>query len=558
MDSIQRNWKKLIVILITFSVFILLNEMIFYFLAPEVEGIAMGESIAIVTSSQASHLRKNANNELWTELKVGDSLYLGDSIRTSVEGSLKITFLAKNQIVEIEPDSLLVLQESAGKLTLDVLEGKLLVQNAEQKSSFDFIIKQDDGFLTEEKNDSTKKITLSLPQEDQELFYTPQQKELVEFKWSEVPGSKYEFWLGPSRKAIQKIKTISANQLSLPLIPGNYFWKVNPITMGKNKIESEVSKFKITQRNPPMPMAPNAGAYIKTKNLSEKVQFTWRVSFPYEKVEIEIFDDISKHKIVQKESLKNTNQFLSDNLFPGTYYWQLKGFPDEQSEPVTSALLTFTIEQRQKLNLPLAWSDQTETNQFFIGDSPVINLNWSSIQHPAFKAFKIKLTKLGDLASSSTIEIAKDNKFYKRLNESGRYIASIEALDDEGEKIATLPARSFEIRPMPLLNAIQFLNVKETSLKSDNFGNIKIEWQIIDQALAYRFTLHKANGDTIQQENVKENSIEFKDLLPGFYKFVVQGIDQFGRPGDKSKTLTLFVPNENILNAPKIKKMEVD
>lgn len=561
MDSLRRNWKKFLFILGLLVVFTLINEVTYYLTKPEISGADLGEAIAIVVQTQIGNVRKNANSELWTELYVGDQLYFGDSIRTTTEGNSVITFLKKNQNVEIEPDSHLVLQENEGKIALDVLEGKLLVKKDSESNgaSTDFVINQKTDDVTDaEKKNSSKALKPLVPAPETDVFWNPEDRQGIMVSWDDAGFSYYEIWLGPSRKTMTKQVSSSDTLTRVNVQPGQYFWQIIGIDKNNRKTVSEVFKFKVIQRNAPQPVYPSQAAYIKTKNTSEEIIFNWRQNYAYEKVVIEISQTPDMSRILQSEPIPKGTEFKSEALFPGQYFWRLKGFPKNEDSPVTSAIFNFTLAEKVKVNISLNWDEKTESTQYFLGEQPLLNALWTEIRHPAFKTFRIRIGKSESELKNAPFEISKENKIFRKMKVAGRYMASIEALDDEGERIAYLPPRSFDLKPLPVLGPVRYIDLSDNVLTSDDSGNAQIKWEPHEKAFSYKLTVLNSRGDLYRQESLKDSAMDFTDLFPGTYKITVSAIDQFGREGEKSKTITLVVPDENKMVAPKIKKMEVD
>lgn len=521
--------------------------------APENQIVNSSEIIAVVSKGRNGHFRKNKNSELWTELSVGDSLYFHDTIRTSSNESLFISFLGKNQNVEIEPDSLLVLQENEGKISLDVLEGHLLVQKNQSQNTLteDSLSVNLNGYNSDV---AKNKIMLTSPIPEQELFTSNSNKKHIHFQWSQSSNVKSELWLGSSRKTLRKVTEGAETDFTLELPTGLYFWFVKSPTI---KQQSEVQKFKITEKVLPLPIYPAHQAFIKSKNNLEKIQFTWQNLGAFSKTVLEVFQDIDLNQKIIEESFITESSFTASELPEGTYYWRLKVFNDLSNETYTTRLNQFTIAEKIKINVPMSWTTGTETYQHFLGDQPIINISWTEVKHPAFKTYKIKIASNENEINQSSFEIAKENRFFKKLKTPGRYIASIEALDDEGERVAYLPPRSFDVQPLPLIPAIK-VKSKEKFLQSDDYGNLQVEWDACDKAYSYKYSLQNLKGITIKEDLIKENFLALNDLLPGSYKLNIVGIDKYNREGEKSKSVTIYVPEVTSMGVPKILKKEVD
>lgn len=131
----RKRLGRLLIITILSMIGLLFNQWYFISTNPEEELNISLSKIAIVIVSDDESERKHGNSDIWHPLKTGDSLYINDTLRTAAKSALQFQFTGTDKIINVEPESLLVLQQTAGKINLDLLDGKLLVKKSDKADS---------------------------------------------------------------------------------------------------------------------------------------------------------------------------------------------------------------------------------------------------------------------------------------------------------------------------------------------------------------------------------------------------------------------------------------
>ncbi|HEY8272224.1 MAG TPA: FecR domain-containing protein, partial [Pseudobdellovibrionaceae bacterium] len=78
--------------------------------------------------------RRPATRLLWQEVGTGDPLFNGEAIRTSEKGEVRIQFADSSRYLDLEPESLIVIQQNKGEIALDLMEGSLFVAAAKDEA----------------------------------------------------------------------------------------------------------------------------------------------------------------------------------------------------------------------------------------------------------------------------------------------------------------------------------------------------------------------------------------------------------------------------------------
>src|SRR5690606_701016 len=73
--------------------------------------------------------RKPVKRVIWESISRNEDLFPGEAIRTAPNAEAKILFVKTGVTIQLDPDSLVVLEENDKGLSLDFLQGNLFVQS---------------------------------------------------------------------------------------------------------------------------------------------------------------------------------------------------------------------------------------------------------------------------------------------------------------------------------------------------------------------------------------------------------------------------------------------
>jgi hypothetical protein len=171
--------------------------------------------------------------------------------------------------------------------------------------------------------------------------------------------------------------------------------------------------------------------------------------------------------------------------------------------------------------------------------------------------FRIRLSDEESGADQALSFQSKEPQFKASIPKAGRYIASVEAYDKEGNTIGRSDPKTLMASAMPLLSAPQIIPV-DGVLKSQNDGRSEIKWQALDGAKEYEMVVTSKDGKELAKKRYQGTGTSLKNLLPGEYVIKLMAVDQFGRIGQEGTPRTLVVPNQSDIHAPKMKKIKVN
>jgi hypothetical protein len=554
-------------------------------------------------------MKKPATRLLWQVVNTGDYLYNNESIRTSNRGEIRIQF-EDGRYIDLEPDSLVVLQKSKGEIALDLMEGSVFVNAKNGTGEGDSpglvlnsngnkvdlsgasaslskgkgtgvdmqvlegkaTIKDKDGKSKEVTTGTTRmgssdslKIEVLSPVPQKPYYIDADATQPVAFKWKGFPAQyKVTLMAGPSRKELKEwavTESAGLSELQAKFAMGKYFWKLvghDPVT-NEVKGESPVYKTEFMVRYAPTSIFPVIDAELPSDKFPSSVTFKWQKGDEAEKVTLEVASDkLLKTKLANK-TFTTDESFKLDNLKEGDYFWRLSAYYPDSDKPITGKIQKFSLVKLQhKDPVRIAWTLSDENlKQYFI-EKPLLHLTWKPENRlEEIAGFRIRLSDEESGADQALSFQSKEPQFKASIPKAGRYIASVEAYDKEGNTIGRSDPKTLMASAMPLLSAPQIIPV-DGVLKSQNDGRSEIKWQALDGAKEYEMVVTSKDGKELAKKRYQGTGTSLKNLLPGEYVIKLMAVDQFGRIGQEGTPRTLVVPNQSDIHAPKMKKIKVN
>lgn len=318
------------------------------------------QALAKIIFSSNSVKRQTEGRIIWETLKNGDVLYKGDRIKTSSESIAKIEFLETKAIVNMEPNSVVVISPINNKLSLRLLEGNLFVsnknrdqgqelaifsgengvdkinvQNAEAtvsvgdkgKASVSVISGQIDG------QDGIQLFQELRPYYGEETYVDSGKNIFPTFKWNPIDNEKYSIKLeaGEDRNHLNVLESELVNSIKgesvVSNLVGTIYWRLIATDKKANKVfHSAVLKANFKKAYPPLPVYPVKNELVQISLDQKNVDFKWNLPHPLEAIEFVLSkNNLFKESILSEAVTHQT--YYSTNLIkePGHYFWQVKG-----------------------------------------------------------------------------------------------------------------------------------------------------------------------------------------------------------------------------------------
>lgn len=548
--------------------------------------------------------RRPASRLLWQLVNTGEPLYNGEAIRTSERGEVRIQFVDSDRYLDLEPESLIVIKKSEGEIALDLMEGSLFVnakagggeanapglvlnsangkvdlsqasaslskgrgnsvdvQVLEGKAS----IKGSDGQSKDLTSGSEIRIITPIPAKP--IAMDAESLQPIPFQWQGFPANtQVSLWVGASRKQLKEFVKVPLNQsqtmASLPF--GRHYWKlVATSTEGKVVTESPIYKTEVLARYAPTVVFPTADAEIPATTTPFDMTFKWQKGDDTRQTTLEVWSDANLKQKVTSKSFSNEESFVVPALKPGTYYWRMASYYLDSDKPVLGKVQKFAVKPADEVKLeppPLVpvqvnfTIPETQFTQYYV-ETPRVGLSWKVDKAEQVSTWRVKLLEENaDPASAASLEV-KDTKLTTPVTKPGRYIASIEALNKDGQVLGTTTSQTLTVAPLPLLQAPLFVPAEGT-LQAAMDGRTQLEWIKVEGAKEYWLTIRR-DGKQLKRTKYTANSTALKNLLPGEYEVEISATDNYGRASEQGPVRKLLVPDKSNVKAPTLKKIKVN
>jgi hypothetical protein len=548
-------------------------------------------------------IKRPATRLLWQTVNTGDYLYNGEMIRTSSRSEIRIQF-DDGRYIDLEPDSTVVLQKSQGEIALDLMDGSVFVNAKNEgaggpglvlnsangkvdlsgasaslskgKGGVDLqvlegsaTIKDKDGKTKEVSAGATLGSNLNIevisPTVQKPFYIDPDAENPVPFKWKGAPSQyKIAIMAGLSRKELREwavTDKAGVAELFTKFPIGKYYWKLearDPAT-GKAVGETSIYRTEFVARYAPTVVFPTANAEIPAEKLPASVQFKWQKGEEATKVVLEVGTEKNlKNKLAYK-SFETEETFTLENVKEGEYYWRMSAFYPGSDKPTMGQVQTFRIlKLAKKEPIRIGWTiPENKLTQFFYNE-PSLELTWKPENRAEeIASFRLQLVEEKGSPEDALKFQSKDLQYKAAVPRAGRYIASVEAYDKEGNMLGRSDTRTVAAVAYPLLPPPKILP-EEGILQSQNDGRSEIKWEALDGAKEYLLVIANKDGKELAKRNYQGTTTNLKNLLPGEYKIKLIAVDQQGRQGQEGPTRTLVVPDKSNIKAPKLKKIKVN
>lgn len=597
----KKQWKRLLTALTISSSVFAVTWYWYEHSGVEHQSDANEKPLAYVGKVVDDIQRRPSSRLLWQIVNTGEPLYNGEAIRTSERGEVRIQFAGSDRYLDLEPESLIVIKQSDGEIALDLMEGSLFVnsktdnekstgpglvlnsakgkvdlsrasaslsvdkgkgvevQILEGKAS----IKGQDGKTVDLNSKSEVTILSPLPQKP--VAMNAELPEPVLFKWQGFPKeAQVSLWVGSNRKNMVEVKKaqLTEAQVLTELPFGKHYWKLIALSKtGEVVAESTVYKTDIIPLYAPTVTFPIVDAEIATSTIPHDLTFKWEKGDDTRQMTLEIWRDPELTQKVLAKSFTKEDTFTVPGLNAGTYFWRLSSYFTNSDKPIIGKVQKFTIQQTK---LSLAQHSPVEVkfnmgeadlNQYYI-EKPQVDLSWTAQNSERVASWRVKLHEEQDDPAKAKIFQVKDTKIAQAVTRPGRYIASIEAIDSEGNILGKGTSNAVTVAPLPLLKAPEIISADPT-IQATMDGRLQLEWNKIVGAKEYLLTIRKG-GKEVKKTKYANNSTSLKNLLPGEYEVHVSAVDEHGRPGEKGEFKKILVPDKSNVKAPTLKKIKVN
>jgi len=594
------------------------GTLLWYFHSEDESTSAKTPQVAQAAKVSDEVLRRSPNRLLWENVNTGDDLFDGETIRTSERGEVRIRF-SDGRFIQLEPESLVVLQRAERAISLDLLEGSLFVNAKEtgESSSESLVVKSADKSLdlsgatvslSRGANDrldvevhegkarikdaaggegrevqSGQRSSLGAankaPAISVEILSPPLQAPVflhsskgnkVQFQWKGYdPAWKVEVLAGPSRK---KMKVVAENDTAHPhaataALPfGKHSWSLSARRRDTGQVVQQSPVFRLDLRgHPPAALlAPEPDSVVQIEKSPAGVEFKWQRPPGVARLELIVATDPELATPVFAKQLGEDDQLVSPELAEGFYFARLAAYYPEYPEPELGSAVKFTVRTKAVMAKPparIAWTVPEDKRAQIFGLSPQLELSWKpESRSEEIVNYRLRLRPAEDREGreEKALELKlKQPAATTKLERGGRYLASVEAIDQYEHVIGQSEVLELAANEAPLLPAPVILPA-EGVLRSGLDGRAELQWQPLPGAKEYELTISNKAGRELLKAKLTKTSAPLKNLMPGEYAVKLEAFDQWGRRNAPGVPRKLLVPDKSGLKAPQLKRIKVD
>ena len=536
---------------------------------------AKGERIAEISSMESSVKRKSSEGLSWDDANASEVLYGGDQIFTDKASNATVRFKDGSEIAVAE-NSLIKIEQKNGKTTIDMSKGFVSGKFAEETSNFAIkmggtnvklekgaeiqvkidpnnksatkialisgnanidsgsgamSLKKDQLLSVDAKTGATKieEIDLKLQEPTPGAKIDDTSASNITFKWqSALKEAVFELVIArdPLFKSNYLTKQTKGKALSIPLPEGgNYYWRVDSVSIAGKKDQSVELQFTINKLATPELITPIGGKKFQYEADLGKplMSFIWKGVSGAGGYEIEVAKTKSfTDKILIKEA--SLTNYDTKELDAGTYFWRVRaksantGKFGSFSTAAEFVLTKLSVPEPPVLTAPAANSK--------IKPDQALAMSWQDSE--SANGYQIQISRSKTFDSTAESSAVSTTSFSWNPESSGVFYWRVKAID-KFERETKYSA----YRQMTIDAAVPQLIAPETNAEiilSTKDMKINFQWLETPSAEAYRFEIASDAGFTKikSKKKIVNNETKVENLTAGIYFWRVRAV----LPGD--------------------------
>jgi hypothetical protein len=536
---------------------------------------------------------------IWNEVDKGSVLYTGDIIRTSdvANGTLKL--IESGVKIRLEPESVVVLTQSKGSSTIDLMSGSLFVdakgaktgKNSPKIKSGKTEIKIDkndtqlnlsknkddslnmtvtkgtvevavagkvksveegnSGTLDDKKGFSESGIIQALSPAPNASINLNKTKGSSVFRWQKLNSeTKVHVEIGPSKSSLSRASgSVDGDKAALRTkVPkGEFYWRLVGTISGGKTIESFVYNAKGGTFVAPQVIVPSPNqSFALSGDQFVVVPLSWTQPGDVSSVRVEVSGSKSfGNKVFSKELVQQTETQVELKKV-GTYYFRVIGMIPGTKDQLKSKVVGFNVTKAIELKPPsLVEPVLNATLPFAQVKSQGVTFSWSDAD--GAEKYFLTLKRSGKKVFKKSVQ---DSSFTTKLK-PGKYAWNVQTIGKGKQKSKISKSHRFQVQK---LRKLRWLTSK-TEFKSEDGKSIaSLRWQGNSQVKSWHFRLATTTSGLDSANPITLKGTKVNQKLPGegVYFVQVEGLDESGGVIGKTNTLKITSKKEDLLAAPKI------
>ncbi|MCP5497884.1 MAG: FecR domain-containing protein [Leptospiraceae bacterium] len=453
--------------------------------------------------------RKYVSRMIWEDVEQNTSAYNNDSIRTDFLSEATVTLLDGTKI-ELDPDSMFVLNVKDEKVNIKVVKGSVLVDTENNnKENSNIQIEQDGSIITpnngkfritQSKNKvevvahrgqidirkGVQKIKLKegevsyidskgfknykmnyllVSPEDNKRIFTGNENAMVHFIWQEIKDTTpIQFEIAKDRDFNDTVfsKQLPNNQIDVNLTEGVFFWRITSTQYAELQEKSLVRKIHVIKNQKIEIISPENENEIQVVSGKIPVYFAWKKLEISASYTITVAQDMDFKNIVQ--NVKIYKNFISLGFEEGTYYWKIVAEGTIQGALSTSNVYRFKITKNNLVSIQLLYPEPSAKVFYANMERTGLLFNWKS----DFGNFENQFILSKDASFRDIIEQSKQKENYvsfKKKLPKGDYYWKVISKELTQNKSYESEIRMFSVTETPERQEQSVIEKEETKIE---------------------------------------------------------------------------------------------
>jgi hypothetical protein len=566
------------------------------------------KAVAHLSDSTNEVQRKPVKRVIWQSVNKNDDLFPGEAIRTAPNAEAQLFFMKTGTKVHLDPDSLVILEETDKGVSLDFLQGNMFVQSTEKggegltlktgngeiklKSADMSLSKNQNGHVNlevhrgeAELNQGTKKTSLNKdksaelsdqgvsvandrmqvfrPLAGETLYLDLAKSDKLDLGWKPLPpGYTVSIELGTTRGNLQKLATTSApgeaGKILLSAKPGRWYVKI--VAKSDNPklpiLASSAIPFTVEPKSPPSLVEPRQDALIIKQTPSDPVTLKWfgRHKFSGQYLEIATDAQFKNIKVSEKELAGHLDTYAA-KIDEGNYFWRVTSYLtlNGKSEGLRSTVGKFTVTAKLNITPPTPASPTNDQHLSFLDTQKTgVPLKW---QNPrgVERVKAVVEHKVGDTWKTVMDRELETTSVQVPDLQPGQYRWKISSMDPKGGESKPGPTLQFTIEDVPKIEWLAKSPSADTEYEFETpTPSLRAQWKApATPPASYRFkvALEGATDGAVWQ-NTKQALLDIPVPAEGRYQAVVEALNAKGQLVAQSDLKIFVVKRRPLLPAP--------
>ncbi|MGZ3723239.1 MAG: hypothetical protein ACXVA9_09930 [Bdellovibrionales bacterium] len=569
-------------------------------------------AMASLQSSTNEVQRKPLQRVIWETVNKNDDLFPGEAVRTAPNAEAQLYFKKSKTTIHLDPDSLVVLEETDKGLSLDFLQGNMFVQSAQggeqqgegltvKTGNGEIKVKSADMSLSKNKNGnvdlevhrgeaelnqgskktalnkeksaelsengvsvSTERMQVLNPQAGETLYLNLAKGEKLDLTWKPLPaGYSIGVEVGKSRNVLEKVAGVQTGgetgALSVTSKPGSWYLRLVATSEDpkKPRIASAVIPFIVQPKSAPLLDEPrNEAAILKTEP-EAPTTFKWVARHKYLSQVLEIATDPAFKKIAHREEFSGDKSDLNTfaaKLDDGSYFWRVTGFLKlkNKTESLSSKANKFALISKWEIKAPTLISPVNSQHLSFLDSQKSgVALKWQIPQ--GVEQIKVEIQqKTG--AAWKTMHEHETETASLRMNDlkPGTYQWRAISLDSKGGEPKPSAYAQFTIEEMPKIEWVETQPTVEYEYTTPT-PSVRGHWKpLAAEPATYRFKVapEEQGIENGNWQNTKQALFDIPVPAEGKYLAQIEALNAKGALLGQSDVKAFVVKHRPLLPAP--------